>query len=661
MTTSAFSSTSAIHLLPLEHIDEHTPMGGNLLPSGSGATFKVWAPAARNVDVLYQFVRDASGMWQHRQTGSLTKLPNGIWAGYAPGLMHGERYMFYVSGPEGGSEGLKRDPYARELTEDPMWPEAQCLLYNPAEFPWHDRLWQPPRFNDLCIYQFHIGTWYIPEGRHHGTFLDVIDKLPYLKSLHINAIQPLPIVEFPTLFNPGYNGVDYFAPESDYSIGNDIILLQQYLDRINRMLRAINPTHVVYTLQDIQGAANQFRMMVDMCHLYGIAILLDIVYSHAGGDFDDKSLYFFDRQPNGNPNNSLYFTDHEWAGGLVFAYWNDNVKQFLLDNARYYLLECHCDGLHYSGVHVIKNEGGEHGWKFCQYVTDSCHYLKPEAIHIAEHWPVDQALVSPTTSDGAGFDAIHNDGLRDAVRSVIQQAAGGAEAFVDMEHLAAHLKAQSLYDSWRAVQCVENHDIVRKDHAPRIAVLADGNNSRSWYGRSRSRLAMGLLATAPGIPHIFMGQEFLEDKPWLDEPGSPYQIWWDGLKSNKIMSDFLTFTQDLFGTRNRLPALRGTGLNVFHVHNGNRILAFQRCAEGENSDVVVVISLNESVFRNYELGFPLPGYWQEVFNSDTYDDWINPAADGNGGAIYADSRPLYGLPASAKIVIPANGILIFTR
>jgi 1,4-alpha-glucan branching enzyme len=71
-------------------------MGGNLLPSGNGATFKVWAPAARNVDVLYQYGRDASGTWKHRQSGSLTKMPGGIWAGFVPGLIHGDRYMFHV-------------------------------------------------------------------------------------------------------------------------------------------------------------------------------------------------------------------------------------------------------------------------------------------------------------------------------------------------------------------------------------------------------------------------------------------------------------------------------------------------------------------------------------------------------------------------------------
>jgi 1,4-alpha-glucan branching enzyme len=107
--------------------------------------------------------------------------------------------------------------------------------------------------------------------------------------------------------------------------------------------------------------------------------------------------------------------------------------------------------------------------------------------------------------------------------------------------------------------------------------------------------------------------------------------------------------------------LRGEGLNVFHVHNLNRVLAFQRWVEGAGRDVVVVANLNESTFWSYELGFPGPGHWLEVFNSDVYDNWVNPLVAGNGGAVWANGGPLHGLPASASIVIPANSILVFAR
>ncbi|MBN1568832.1 MAG: alpha amylase C-terminal domain-containing protein [Acidobacteria bacterium] len=649
-----------IHLSP-DHIASDTPMGARLQPGTAGATFRVWAPRAREIKLLWNFTKQSDGTWKHSKEGILSQTGNERWGGFVPRIKAGETYMFYVTGPENGTEGLKRDPYARDLTDDPMWPECFCLLDDPAAFTWHDDNWKPPMFHEMIIYQIHIGTWYIPNGRHHCTFPDVIERLPYLKSLGINALLILPVVEFPTIFSLGYNGVDYFSPETDYGIPQSDPELNNYLAAINNLLRQINPGSKSYSIADITGTANQFRMMVDMCHMHGIAVIPDVVYNHAGGGFGDRSIYYFDRLAQGDNNDSLYFTDAGHAGGLVFAYWNDNVTQFLIDNAVYYLKECHCDGLRYDQVSVIKNDGGEHGWKFCRHVTDTCHYVKPEAIHIAESWPVEQAIVTPTGEGGAGFDAAQNDGLRDAIRCAIGQAAAGSYAFIDMDRIARELASPNLKDSWRAMQCSENHDLVFQGRGWRIAKIADGNNSRSWYARSRSRIALGLTITAPGIPHIFMGQEILEDKQWSDEPGGFHQIWWDGLQQDKSMQDFLRFSSELISVRNRLPGLRGSGLNVFHVHNENRILAFHRWVSGIGNDVVVIASLNESTFWGYNIGMPISGYWHEAFNSDVYDNWINPMSAGNGGGIYATGSPMHNLPASARIIIPANGLLIFTR
>jgi 1,4-alpha-glucan branching enzyme len=651
-----------LQTLSLTYVDENTPMGGNLLNTGEGATFRVWAPAAREVRVLWDYIKIGEDNWQNKQAAGLQKMDGGFWGGFAPGLKAGDTYMYYVVGSVGGTKGLKRDPYARDLTDDPMWPDCLCCLIDPEAFPWHDQGFWSPAFNDLVIYQLHIGVWSIPAGRYNGTFLDVAAKLPYLKRLGINTIQPLPVVEFPTMYSLGYNGVDYFSPETDYGVKDSDPALNAYLSDINQQLLSVNPNFRPYSLQDIQGTANQFKVMIDMCHVYGIAVILDVVYNHAGGDFGDKSIYFFDRQPNGNQNNSLYFTDHGWAGGLVFAYWNDKVKQFLIDNARFYLTEYHCDGFRYDEVSVIKNEGGEHGWLFCKYITDTCRYIKPEAIHIAECWPVQEAVVRPTVQNGAGFDATLNDGLREAVRDAIKQASQGASAFVDIDRIAREIASPALNDKWRVVQCTENHDIVRKDRGMRIPRIADSSDSRSWYARSRSRVALGLTLTAAGIPHIFMGQEFLEDKQWSDEPGGPNRIWWDGLsQGNKSMGDFLLFARELISARNRLRGLRGGGTNVFHAHNDNRVLAFHRWVPCEGHDVVVVASLNESTHFNYELGFPINGWWKEEINSDVYDNWVNPCVVGNGGGIDATGSGMHGLPFSARITIPANSILIFSK
>jgi 1,4-alpha-glucan branching enzyme len=161
---------------------------------------------------------------------------------------------------------------------------------------------------------------------------------------------------------------------------------------------------------------------------------------------------------------------------------------------------------------------------------------------------------------------------------------------------------------------------------------------------------------------LFMGQEFLEDKFWTDDFNDrDHLIWWDGLNTDRAMIDHLRFTRELLALRRRQPALRGERVNGYHVHNDNRVLAFHRWLDGQGQDVVVVASLNESTFGGYELGFPLAGWWHEVFNSDVYDHWVNPWVAGNGAGVRADGPPRHGLPASATIVIPANGLLVFAR
>lgn len=636
-----------------ENIGPNTPMGANLV--GTGATFRTWAPGAREVYICYD------RNWGPKDANMLlTKDSQGYWTGFVPGITDGTQYKFYVVGA--GSEGYKRDPYARELTIDPPFPRSNCIVCATDRYPWHDRGFRPPAFNDLTIYQFHVGTYYIPATRPRtsANFLDVLNKLDYLLALGVNAVELLPVVEFPTQFSLGYNGTDLFSPEMDYATDNPAELAE-YRDTINALLRRRGLPEI--TIDNIRWSMNQLKAFTDLCHVYGLAVILDVVYNHAGGGFDDNSIYFFDRAPNGNNNNSLYFTDQGLAGGLVFAFWKQEVRQFLIDNARFFLQEHHVDGFRYDEVSGIVSHSNN-GWRFCQDLTRTVRSVKPEAIQIAEYWPSDSFVVKRVDDGGAGFDATWYAGLRDSVRAAISQAASGRERLIDLDSVANSLRRPADFPAiWKVVNYVESHDEVFLGRSPRIAALGDASNARSWYARSRARVANGLVLTSPGIPMLFMGQEFLEDKQWSDDLSvvSDHLIWWGGLQQgDKAMVDHLRFVQDLIGLRRRHPALRGEQVNVFHVHNQNRIIAFHRWLEGSGRDVVVVASLSEFTFYNYNLGFPRSGQWFEAFNSDVYDNWVNPQKVGNGGSIFAGGSPLHALPSSAPIVIPANSILVFT-
>ncbi len=636
------------------HITPETPLGATLV--AGGATFRVFGPAALNVWVSGDFNK-----WVQQDPAALLTKNGNDWTGFIPGVRDGTAYKFFVQGA--GSTGFKRDPYAREITPGPK----NCVVRDPGTYPWHDSGFRPPAFNDLVIYQFHTGTYYGRDAQGNDdrrgrdcTFLDVLDRLEYLAELGVNAIEPLPIIEFETETSQGYNGSDLFAPEFRYTIPKGDPRLPRYLATVNRLLALRGKAPV--TQDQIDRPINQLKALVDLCHVFGIAVLFDVVYNHAGGfEGDDEGIFFWDRQKADSNNNSLYFTDvPDGSGGLIFAYWNADIRQFLIDNAASFFREYHVDGFRFDQVTIIDQNGGH---QFCRDLTDTLKFVAPDRALIAEYWADQSSAVRGTGQGGLGFDAVWSAGLRDTVRGAIGQASAGAGGPVVLDSVAGALNRPPNFPSlWKSVEAVENHDEVLAGRAPRIARLADGNDPRSWYARSRSRLAAGLVLTGPGIPLVFMGQEFLEDKPWSDSDPD-LLIYWDGLDkgTDRAMVDFNRFARDLIALRRNQPALRGEGINVFHVHDENRIIAFQRWVEGVGRDVVVVASLNESTFRGYQVGFPGPGRWVEVFNSDVYDNWVNPIVAGNGDGVDADGGPMHGLPSSAGLVIPANGFVVFAR
>jgi 1,4-alpha-glucan branching enzyme len=649
------------------NITQDTPMGGNLVPGG--ATFRIWAPNALEVYIaLPPSAGSPPGAFPKNPGNLLVKDANGYWSGFVPGLKDGDLYRFYVVGQV--KEGFKRDPYAREL-EFNGYPDCDCVLRDPADYPWHDAGFRPPGFSDMIIYQFHIGVFYAKDTAGHdirlgrvSKILDVVDRIEYFADLGVNAVMPLPFQEFQGENSLGYNGTDLFSPEMDYAV--QAADLPLYVARVNRLLAAkgFGPL----TAAQLTGQVNQFKAFIDLCHLFGIAVITDVVYNHAGGGFDDQSMYFFDFQPRTTNKNSLYFTDRGHAGGLVFAFQRHEVRQFLIDNGKSLLQEYHVDGLRYDQVTVIDENGG---WFFAQDLTSTLRFIRPEAVQIAEYWGAERWKGVATPPYGMGFDIGYSDALRDSLRDVISETSGGRDARVNLDRLRDALYL-TYRDSarWTAFQCIENHDLLDfnhtgRDRQPRIPALADPSNARSWYARSRAKVATGLLLTAPGVPMIFMGQEFLEDKYWTDWPGRPeLLIWWEGLEGrDKHMSDQHRFTRDLMWLRRKHPALRDEGINVFHVHNDNRVIAIHRWVQGLGRDVIVVASLNEITHYNhsYRIGFPKGGHWNEVFNSDIYDQWFNPNVQGNPGGISADELAWDGMPASATITLPANSILVFAR
>ncbi len=632
----------------LEHVQPDTPMGANLV--ADGATFRVWAPNAHSVHIIGEFNNR-----QRTDASLLNRDDQGHWRGFVPGVRDQHRYLFYVVGD--GGEGPKRDPFAREL----VTPFPSDCIVRATDFPWHETGFVTPQFQNIVIYQLHVGTYFTPNmPRRGGTFLDVASKIPHLSALGITAVQLMPRQEFQTQFSLGYNGTDYFSPEMDFAVQDGD--LAPYVAQCNALLDAKGLRR--YDIADLRGEMNQLKALIDLCHVYGLAVILDVVYNHAGGDFGDQSMYFLDRQSTAGGNgNSLYFTDRGHAGGLVFDYGKPQVQDFLIQNAKFFLNEYRVDGFRYDQVSVIDHDGAPSGWGFCQALTSTLHEHRPGALNKAEYWDVNPYVVK-APQEGAGFDTTLTDGLRIAIRDVISNASQPDERPINMSGLAHSLWPDGFQDEWRFVQGPENQDIVYVDREQRVARLGDPGNPRSWYGRSRARVATGLSLTAPGIPMLFMGQEFLEDKQWSDNLDfhRDLLLYWTGLDiGDKQMLDHLRFTRELLALRWRCPGLRGQGFRAVHAHDENRVLAFHRWVEGEGQDVLVVAHLATFNRFDYRIGFPGGGVWREAFNSDVYENWVNPNVTGNGGSVVADGEAMHGFDTSASLTLPANGLLVFTR
>jgi 1,4-alpha-glucan branching enzyme len=645
-----------------QHISDSTPMGANLI--AGGATFRVWAPRALHVYVALNGVVP----YQPQPTDELVKNPaTGHWTGFFPGVVDGTKYRFFVVGTD--ASGFKRDPWAREL-ELYGYPDCDCIVRDPDTYPWHDGHFRPPAFNDLIVYQFHVGVFYARDSQggdrrpnRVSKFLDVVDRIEYLADLGVNALQPLPLVEFQGEWSLGYNGSDLFSPEMDYCV--DPVDLDPYLQKVNALLA--KKSCAPLTQAQLSGQVNQLKALIDLCHLYGLAVIPDVVYNHAGGGFDPQSLDYFDFPARPDRHNNLYFSSGEWAGGRVFAFAKPEAQDFLIHNAKMFLEEYHADGLRYDEVSVIDRYGG---WFFSQQLTDTLRFAKPRAVQIVEYWGDQPWLAVLRPSTGMGFDIAYSDGIRNTVRGLIADAAGGASAAVQLGRLGPVLERVADFPAaWQVYNCIENHDLILDmdgDHRkPRIAKLAHWDDPRSWYARSRARVATALLLTAPGVPMLFMGQEFLEDKGWSDSPQrADLFLWWEGLDGqDRHMADFHRFTRDLLWLRRRHPALRSEVINVFHINEADRILAFHRWVPNLGRDVVVVMSLREESFldASYTLGLPQPGRWREVFNSDVYDHFPNAWVHGNTGGVTADGPPRHDFAQSADLTIPANSVLVLAR
>lgn len=599
----------------LSDVPATTRPGMGAIVHDQGVTFRVWAPFAQGVAVSGTF-----NEW-NESANQLQAESGGYWAIDLANAKPGDQYKYVITN---GEQTLYRlDPYARQVTNS-----AGNSIIADLAFDWDGQdNFQIPAWNELVIYEMHIGTFNASDGL-VGTFQTAAEKLPYLRELGINAIEIMPPMEFPGGVSWGYNPALPFAIESDY------------------------------------GGPLAFKSFVREAHKHGIAVLLDIVFNHLGPS--DLDLWQFDGWSENGMGGIYFYNDGRAAtpwGDTRPDYARPEVRQYLRDNALYWLEEYRVDGLRWDATAYIRSVNGNdighadelpEGWSLMQWINEEMVSRAPGHLSIAEDLRGNEWLVKDTGAGGAGFGSQWDGEFVHPVRAAI---IGQDDAFRDLEAVANALKFRYAGDAFKRVVYTESHDEVANGKA-RVPEEIWPGNARHIFAKKRSTLGAGLVFTAPGIPMIFQGQELLEDK-WFSDTDP---LNWDEAREQEgivyLYRDLIQLRRNVGG---RSKGLTGQNIDITHLNNEAKVLAYHRWDQGGAGDsVMVVANFSSAPIVDYALGFPASGPWEVAFDSHasaydaTFEGQVSQSVTAVDGQFEAQ-------PASARVAVAPYSLVIFTR
>jgi len=579
---------------------------------GGGIAFRVWAPYAKAVSVV-------GGFNDFQPTvNPMAHEAEGFWYADVASAKVGQEYRFWLDTETGPVTRI--DPYAREVTNS----IGNAVIADP-HFDWGDDHFEIPNWNELVIYELHIGTFNDDQldVDAPAKFESVVRRFDHLKKLGINCIQIMPVAEFAGDRSWGYNPAHMFAVESAY------------------------------------GGPKAFKELVKQAHKNGIAVILDVVYNHFGPS--DLDLWRFDGWSENDGGGIYFYNDYRrttpW-GDTRPDYGRPQVRQFIRDNALMWLEEFRVDGLRMDMTLYIRSVDASvtqvlpDGWSLMQWVNTEIRARFPKAITIAEDLQNDPAVTGAAESGGAAFgsqwDAQFVHPIREAVIT-------GADEHRSMEAVKNAILARYNGDPIQRVVYSESHDEVANGRA-RVPQEIDPNGASNWFAQKRSTLAAALVLTAPGIPMLFQGQEFVEGEWFRDT----VPLNWE---QTETFRGIVRMYRDLIHLRlNKKGTSRGlTGPNVAvtHVNDDANIIAFRRWMDGgPHDEVVVVANFHRDPREGYSLGFSQPGTWKLIFNSD----WKGYSEQFEGYAsadVTAEVGEYDGMPNKAEVNIGAYSVLIF--
>lgn len=582
---------------------------------GGGVSFRVWAPHAEAVSVVGSF-----NDWNAARH-PLARDASGIWAGVVAEAESCAEYRYHLR--QGGTTFTRGDPHAMKVVNS----SGPSIAWRPDP-EGAGPAFIPPTLDQLVVYELHIGTFRAEKGRGPGTFASAREQLPYLRDLGINAVEIMPVAEFAGDFSWGYNPAYPFAVERAY------------------------------------GGPEGLQEFVRAAHEHGIAVILDVVYNHFGPG--DLALWQFDGWSENNQGGIYFYND--WRAETPWGwsrpdYGREEVRTYIRDNALMWLRDYRIDGLRWDMAVFIRTYRGRHGdpddelkegWSLLQWVNNSVHEQFPRALTIAEDLQDSEWLVKDVNAGGAGFHAQWDSAFVHPVRSALIVA---DDEHRDLDAVIGALKCRYEGDAFRRVIYTESHDEVANGKARLPSEIAP-DESDSYAAKKRSLLGAALVLTAPGVPMLFQGQEFLENEWFRDD----VPVDWEKLTRfpglHACHRDLIALRRNLGGVT---AGLSGQHLETHHVNHPAKILGYRRWREGgPGDDVLVVLNLSTLPVSDYAVGVPAAGLWRVRLNSDgrAYDAGFgdHPAADAE-----AVADPLDGYTHRIVTGIGPYSALIFSQ
>ncbi len=588
------------------------------IPYRDGTTFRVWAPHAEAV-----FVTGTFDDWARDRTALTPDVDGttGTWSADVPGVTPGAEYKFTIRTADG--DRSKLDPYARHVTNS----VGNGIVYDPEGFDWGDDAFEMPTWDELVIYEMHIGSFAWSPDR-HGTFDEAGRRLPYLRRLGVSAVQVMPPFEFAGDISWGYNPAHLFAIESGY------------------------------------GGPDAFKRFIRNAHAHGIAVIVDVVYNHLGPS--DLDLWRFDGWSEGD-GGGIYFYNDERAvtpwGATRPDFGRGEVRTFLRDSAMCWLEEFRCDGLRFDSTINIRTVDGDlndpaaalpDGASFLAWLNDEIRSRQPWKITIAEDLQDDHTVVVGTDAGGLGFGAQWDGGF---IRRVRPALVASDDADRDIESVVDGIVGEGRGASLRRVIYTESHDDVANGDTRVPEAIAPGD-AGGWWSKKRAVLGSALVLTSPGIPMLFQGQELLEDR-WFDDSVA---LDWEKAVSNK---GILRLHRDLIGLRRARDGttlgLRGSNVAVLRADQDSKLFAMHRWMDGgRHDDTVVVAHFADRILDDVRLGFPAPGRWNVRFNSDA-STYAHDFGSHDAFDLDANGPPLDGCAQSGLVSVGPYSVVIYSR